>query len=207
MPEEDEDPGHAANVGARADAAVVEWANTVAVVRIAVHVVAGRALVAGGLLALAAGCSDDGDDQPDAAPNDTGCPVAPGVVSEALGYPVVVDDRSATETSCRFEPAGAAGTHPGAHVLVVERVLATGPDDEDGYDAVLAGVESEVGPADLFEDDEVEGADRGWVATLGRVVQVAAADGERLVQVTVVDGELEASAARSIALALAEQAL
>ena len=38
----------------------------------------------------------------------------------------------------------------------------------------------------------VDGAERGWVAGVGRVVQVGAATGSRLVQVTVADGTFEA---------------
>ena len=158
-------------------------------------------------LVTGAGCDDDSGGGGGSGRDESGCPVSPAEVGEALGYDVVVDEATATDTSCRFVPAEGVDGHPGAHVVVAERELASGPDDEEGYDAVLSGVESEVGPVDAIDGDDVDGADRGWVATLGRVVQVGAADGDRLVQVTVADGALDADEARDVALQLAERAL
>jgi hypothetical protein len=164
-----------------------------------------RPLVAAVLAAVAAACSGGGgDDVPvdDAAAS--GCLVGPTLVGELLGYDVEVVEQS--RAGCRFEPVDEA-EHPGAHVLVTRRDLAAGDPGESGYDAVLADVEAEVGPVDPLSDDALDGADRGWVASLGRVVQVAAAVDERLVQVTVADGDLDAPAARTVAMDIAEDAI
>jgi hypothetical protein len=54
---------------------------------------------------------------------------------------------------------------------------------------------------------EVEGAERAWVAELGRVVQVGVGTGATLVQVTVADAERTADEAREVAVALAADAI
>jgi hypothetical protein len=159
------------------------------------------------LVGAGSGCTDDDGGGGGGGRDRSGCPVSPAEVGDALGYEVVVDEDTASETSCRFVPADGVEGHPGSSVVVAERELASGPDDEEGFDAVQAGVASEVGPVEAIDGDDVDGADRGWVATLGRVVQVGAADGDRLVQVTVADGELDAAEARAVALQLAEAAL
>jgi hypothetical protein len=68
-------------------------------------------------------------------------------------------------------------------------------------------VEDDAGRVDDLPEGAVDGADRGWVATLGRVAQVGAAGGDRLVQVTVADPAVDAAAARAIAFDLAGQVL
>jgi hypothetical protein len=161
------------------------------------------------VVAAAAACGGDGGGgtERDEA-DDSGCPIAPARVAELLGYDVSIDPAGASAASCRYLPAeSVADDHPAANVLVVERELADGDPGESGYDAALSTVEAEVGPVDPLPDGAVDGAERGWVATLGRVVQVGAAADKRLVQVTVVDGALDAAAARAIALDLAEDAL
>jgi hypothetical protein len=149
---------------------------------------------------LGAGCGGGGEPQTDDVSDDSGCPVGPARVGDLLGYDVSVDERTATPSECRFDPADtAAAEHPGAHVVVAERALAA--DGESGYDAVLASVEAQIGPTEPLPEG-VGGADRGWVAVLGRVVQVGAAVDDRLVQVTVADGALDAAGARGVALRL-----
>jgi hypothetical protein len=162
-------------------------------------------LVAALAVLVVAGCSDGGsDDVPvdDAAA--VGCLVGPSRVGDALGYEVEVVER--TRTFCRFEPVDSV-EHPGAQVMVTRRDLADGEPGETGYDAALADVEAEVGPVDPLPQDAVDGADRGYVAALGRVVQVGAAVDDRLVQVTVADGALDAAGARAVAEDLAEDAI
>ena len=162
-------------------------------------------LLLAGMAATVAACGDDGEGEvpiDDAAAS--GCLVGPARVGAVVGYEVEVVEQS--RAACRFEPVDEA-EHPGAHVLVARRDLAGGEPGESGYDAALADVEAEVGPVDPLADDAVDGADRGWVASLGRVVQVAAAVDERLVQVTVADGDLDAAAARAAAMAIAEDAI
>ena len=166
----------------------------------------GRSFVPAALatLVLLGACSlgddDDGDDD-DAAAGDSECPVEPALVAELLGYAVEVDDATSNSMSCRFDPTDPEA-HPGAHVIVVERPLA-----DDGYAAVLDAVEESSGPTDELPDGAVDGADRGWVARLGRVAQVGAARENALVQVTVADAELDVSAAEDVAQRLAEEAL
>lgn len=161
------------------------------------------------LVAALGGCSfggdDDGDDDAagDDEAGDSGCAVEPGRVGALLGYDVVVADDKGGASSCRFEPVDAvAGDHPGASVVIVERRLAEG-----GFPAALAAVESAAGPVEPFGDGELDGADRGWVARVGRVVQVGAARESDLVQVTVADAALDAAGAEAIALDLASEAL
>jgi hypothetical protein len=161
-------------------------------------------------VALVAACTggDDSGGDVEEARDDSGCPVAAARVGELLDYEVTVDKDTASAASCRFLPAeSVAADHPGAHVLVVERRLAGGDDGESGYDAALSAVEDEVGSARSLAEGEVDGAERGWVAGLGRVVQVGAAAGSRLVQVTVADGTLDAAAARDVAIDLAGDVL
>jgi hypothetical protein len=163
--------------------------------------VAAAALVLGG-------CSDDGGDDDEAVePRDSGCPVEPGQVGELLGYEVAVVEDVASTEACRFEPVDPGDDDPdtdepsrvGAHVLVVERRIAEG-----GYTAVRDAVEVDVGPTEALTD--IEGA-AGWVARVGRVVQVGVARDRRLVQVTVADPSLDAETAGDVAVELAVEAL
>ena len=160
---------------------------------------------------LSAGCDEDDGDEPTGA-TDSGCPVEPARVGELLGYEVVVDERTATTEACRFEPADTQGDEgnaldegepslEGAHVLVVQRRIAG-----DGFDAARDAVEVDVGPTEALPDDLVDGG-RGWIARVGRVVQVSAARDRRLVQVTVAEPTLDAEAAEAVALDLAVEAL
>ena len=149
------------------------------------------------VLALAAGCAGDGGGG--SATSSTrppgACPVPAAVVAEAVGHEVAVD-RGAGGRSCVYAGEG------GARVEVVERSLA-----EDGFGSVLEDVERRAGPTVLLEPGAVEGAERGWVATVGRGVQLGAASAEVLVVVAVVDPLLDAEAAEEVAAALAGEAL
>lgn len=164
----------------------------------------GLALVLAGV-----GCDDDDGGGDDEAVVDSGCPVDPGQVGELLGYEVAVVEDVASTEACRFEPVDAGDVEPdddepsrvGAHVLVVERRLAEG-----GYTAVRDAVEVDVGPTEALAADVVDGG-QGWIARVGRVVQVGVARDRRLVQVTVADPTLDADAAADIALDLALEAL
>ena len=160
------------------------------------------AIACAAVLALSA-CSRDGDDDEEASPDDgeSVCPVDPGLVTDLLGYAVVIDTKTATSSSCRFLPSD-ADAHPGAHVIVAERELAA-----EGYVAALASVEAATGPAELLPEGSVGGIDRGWVARLGRVVQVGAAHDRRLVQVTVADAALDVEGAEEVAIELAREAI
>ena len=71
----------------------------------------------------------------------------------------------------------------------------------------LASVEASAGPVEHLGEDDVDGAERGWVARVGRVVQVGAVRDLELVQVTVADATLDVTAAEAIAIELAGQAL
>jgi hypothetical protein len=160
-------------------------------------------------LALLGGCSDDGGGGDEAdEPRDSGCPVEPGQVGELLGYEVAVVEDVASTQACRFEPVDPGDADPdtdepsraGAHVLVVERRIAEG-----GYTAVRDAVEVDVGPTEALSD-VVDGG-TGWIARVGRVVQVGVARDRRLVQVTVADPTLDAEAAGDVAVDLAVEAL
>jgi hypothetical protein len=164
----------------------------------------------------AVGCSDDDDDAA-AGATDSGCPVEPARVGELLGYEVVVDEDRATAEACRFEPADLRGDEgngvdegepslAGAHVLVVERRIAGSSDGRDGYTAARDDVEVDVGPTEALADGVVEDG-RGWVARVGRVVQVGVARDRRLVQVTVAEPTVDAARAEAVALDLALEAL
>lgn len=169
------------------------------------YVVAVRAVPLACAVALVlAACSGDGDDEDASDPasdEDSGCPVDPGRVGELLGYDVVVHDDTATVAACRYDPAD-ADAHPGSQVIVVQRRLA-----DDGYGAALAAVESSAGPTEPLPEGSVGGIDQGWVARLGRVVQVGAARDQRLVQVTVADAALDVAAAEEVAIELARDAI
>lgn len=173
-----------------------------------------RAAATALVLVLALGaCSDDEPDDDATPANDSGCPADPTRVSELLGYEVVVDEDTATTSSCRYDPVdlggegrddtGDAGTPSrlGARVLVVERRIAEG-----GFNAVRDAVEVDVGPTTALADGVVDGG-RGWVARVGRVVQVGVSRDRRLVQVTVADPALDAEAAQEVAQTLALEAL
>jgi hypothetical protein len=162
------------------------------------------ALLLLGAVSLVAGCSDDDGSPP--RRDATGCPVAVDYVAELLGYEVAVVDEGASELACRYEPVD-GGERPGSHVLIVERAVV----DEGGYEAVRSGIEAEASTVeDLADDvrsDLGEAAERGWVAEVGRAVQVGVSTGEALFQITVVDAERAADEAREVALALAAEAI
>jgi hypothetical protein len=162
-------------------------------------------------LLASAGCGDD-DEKPPTGATDSGCPVEPAQVGELLGYEVVVVEDTASADACRYEPADPSGAEgngvdegepslAGAHVLVAERRIA-----EDGFSAARDDVEVEVGPTETLADGVIDDG-RGWVARVGRVVQVGAARDRRLVQVTVAEPTLDADAAETVALDLAREAL
>jgi hypothetical protein len=173
-----------------------------------VAVAALAALVAlGGVGACSSG--DDGaDDEARAGGNTRGCPLAAEAVAEEVGHPVDVDRRPAGARSCAYTGAGDAA---GARVEVALRSLdgedGGGDDGDDGYEAALAEAQRQAGPTAALPESLVDGAERGWVATAGRAVQVGAADEERLVIVAVVDPRLDADAAREVAGRLAGEAL
>lgn len=153
-------------------------------------------------LALLAACSD-GDDGRDAAPTTVpagGCPVAADVVAEAVAHRVAVDREVSSDRSCTYLAEGDAVA--GGRVEVVLRSLA-----DDGFGAVLADVEREAGPTIVLPDGLVDGAERGWIAVVGRAVQLGAANDETLVVVAVADPLLDADAAQEVAADLAEAAL
>jgi hypothetical protein len=173
------------------------------------------ALLGLALVLAAGGCGDDGGDHGGAEEaTDSGCPVEPGQVGELLGYEVAVLEDTATAGACRYEPVDPGDADPdtdepdraGAHVLVVERRIAGETDEGDGYTAVRDAVEVDVGPTETLGEDVVPGG-RGWIARVGRVVQVGVARDRRLVQVTVADPTLAADAADEVALDLALEAL
>jgi hypothetical protein len=166
-----------------------------------------RAVPLVALVVALAGCAGGGDDDGGGETDESGCPIPVAAVGDVLGYAVVVDgDHS--EATCRFVPDEvAADEHPGAHVLVVVRTLAGNEDGASGYDIARSAVEDSAGGVDDLPEGAVDGAARGWVATLGRVAQVGAADGDRLVQVTVADPAADAPAARAIGFDLAGQVL
>jgi hypothetical protein len=157
-------------------------------------------LVAAALLLGACSLGDDDDDAGDTT-DDSGCPVEPGRVSELLGYEVTVDSDTDSAASCRYEPVD-DDAHPGSHVLVIKQPLA-----EDGYTAAFESVEEAAGPAEELPEGAVDGAERGWVARLGRVVQIGAAGDGQLVQITVADDSLDVVDAEEIAMALVEDAI
>jgi hypothetical protein len=151
-------------------------------------------------LALAA-CSDDDDGSAAAttAPS-TACPVAATSVAEALGRPVVVDPAAVDVRACAFLGEGDDGA--GVRVEVVARSLA-----EEGFGTALAEVERRAGPTVALPEGLVDEAERGWIASVGRAVQVGAADDETLVVVAVTDPLLDAEAAQAVAARLAGEAL
>ena len=149
------------------------------------------------VLALAA-CSPGGDDD-ESTPTTTsteGCALAADVVAEAVGHEVVVEREPSGRPSCAYLHEG------GSRVEVSRRSLA-----DEGFAAVLAEVEADAGPTVALGRDAVDGAERGWIAVVGRAVQVGAASGEDLVLVAVADPDLDAEAAREVAEALAGEAL
>jgi len=155
-------------------------------------------LVALALLAACSGDDDDGDAGSTTVPTG-GCPVAAGVVAEAVAHRVVVDREVSSDRSCTYLAEGDAA---GGRVEVVVRSLVN-----DGFGTVLADVEREAGPTIGLPDGLVDGADRGWIAVVGRAVQLGAADDETLVVVAVADPLLDADAAQEVAAELAEAAL
>jgi hypothetical protein len=166
-----------------------------------------RAAAVATVLVLAlAGCSDDGgddDETDDRAGDHSGCLVEPDRVTELLGYEVVVQEGK-VDDECRFEPADPAA-HPGAEVAVAERELAD--DGEAAFEAARAAVEADAGPTTPIGSQDVDHADRGWIARVGRAVQVGVTRDRRLVLVTVVDGTLDAAGAEDVAFELAGRAL
>ena len=157
-----------------------------------------------GATALAAGCADDGDPPP--RRDATGCPVAVDYVAELLEYEVDVVEDGASELACRYEPVD-AGERPGSHVLIVERSIV----DDGGYEAVRSGIEAEASTVETLDAEAIaelgEGAERGWLAEVGRAVQVGVSTGDALFQITVADAERSAEDAREVALVLAAEAI
>jgi hypothetical protein len=157
-----------------------------------------------GATALVASCGDDGDEPP--RRDATGCPVAVDYVAELLEYEVDVLEEGASELACRYEPVDGA-ERPGSHVLIVERSVV----DDGGYEAVRSGIEAEASTVETLDEEAIadlgEGAERGWVAEVGRAVQVGVSTGEALFQVTVADAERSADDAREVALVLASEAI
>jgi hypothetical protein len=151
---------------------------------------------------LLAACSGDDDDATPSTTTtpSTGCPVAAASVADALGRPVAVDPAAAAVRACAF--VGQGDEAAGVRVEVVAQPLA-----EEGFGTVLAEVERRAGPTTALAEGVVDGADRGWVASVGRAVQVGAADDETLVEVAVTDPLLDAEAARAVAARLAGEVL
>ena len=149
------------------------------------------------LCVAAAACSGDDDDGSAAATTEprSGCPVPAAVVAEAVTHPVTIDETVSGDGSCAF-------VGDGARIEIVVRALA-----EEGFGVTRAEVERRSGPTVDLPDDVVDGAERGWIATVGRAVQVAAADEEELVVVAVTDPVLDAEAAQAVAARLAGEAL
>lgn len=151
---------------------------------------------------LLAACSS-GDDDATTTTRPTGaCPLPAAVVANAVGHAVNVepgDERGA----CAY--VADADIAPGGRVEIVVRSLT----DDEGFAAALAEVERRSGPTVSLGDggSDVDGADRGWVATVGRAVQVGAADDARLVVVVVSDPLLDAEAAEKVAARLAAEVL
>jgi len=168
--------------------------------------VAPKSLLAVGAAALAAlaglaACSDDdGGSSPPTTDERSGCAVAPGVVEEAVGHGVDVERRPSGPGSCAYVGGGDASA--GARVEVAVRSL-----DDEPFAEVLAAVEQRSGPTVVLPAGLVEGADRGWVAAVGRAVQLGAARGQELVLVSVVDPLLDAAAAEEVAGKLAGEVL
>ena len=159
-----------------------------------------RLLVMAALVLTA--CSGDDDDAgptPTTVPP-TGCPVTAASVADALARPVTVDAGASGERSCAFLGEGDGGA--GARVEVVARSL-----EEEGFGSALEEVQRRAGPTVLLPDGLVAGAERGWVATVGRAVQIGAADDETLVVVAVTDPLLDAEAAEAVAARLAGEVL
>jgi hypothetical protein len=151
-------------------------------------------LAAAALLAACTGDDDDGDATATTEPP-AGCPVAAAVVAEAVAHPVTVDDAVTGDGTCRF-------VGDGARIEIVARSLA-----DEGFGVTRAEVERRSGPTVDLADGAVDGAERGWIATVGRAVQLAAADGETLVVVAVTDPVLDAEAAQAVAARLAGEVL
>ena len=146
------------------------------------------------LLAACTGDDDDGATDPTTAPP-SGCPVPAAVVAEAVAHPVTIDESATGDGTCTF-------VGDGARIEVIARSLA-----EEGFGVTRAEVERRSGPTVDLPDGVVDGAERGWIATVGRAVQVAAADEERLVVVAVADAVLDADAAQAVAARLAGEVL
>jgi hypothetical protein len=161
--------------------------------------VSSKALAAAAVLLLAA-CSgdDDTDDATGPTIGEDGCPVPAAIVAEAVGHAVEAEPDG--ERSCAYVAGGDAGA--GGRVEVHVSALADEP-----YGDVLAEAERRAGPTVDLDDGEVDDAERGWVATVGRAVQLGAADSETLVVVAVVDPLLDAEGARDVADRLASEVL
>lgn len=155
-------------------------------------------LVAATIVLVACSSGDDGDATPTTR-STTACPVPAAVVAAAVGHAVSVE-RGNEPGSCAY--VADAEVAAGARVEVVVR-----PVDDEAFAAALAQVEQRSGPAVALGDDDVDGADRGWVATVGRSVQLGAADDAELVVVVVTDPLLDAEAAEQAAARIAEEAL
>jgi hypothetical protein len=153
------------------------------------------------LAVLLAACSggDDGDESTATTDDAGGCPVAASAVGEALGRPVAVEDDGDPQ-ACTYAAQG--GDDVGTRVEISVRSLRDEP-----YGDVVSEVERRAGPTVALGDGDVDGADVGWIVSVGRAVQVGAADGRSLVVVAVTDPLLDAEAAGEVAMALAGEAL
>ena len=147
------------------------------------------------------GCSDDDDAEPEAPALEEstgaadGCLLGEAIVTEAMGYAMRIEPRS----DCSFVALD-QDLHAGARVEVVE-------DDATALDDAIARLEREVGPVDALPDDFVDGADDGYFVHLGRSVQVAAVDDDRLVTLTLTEPLLSPEDALERAGDLLERAL
>ena len=152
-------------------------------------------LIAALVLAACTGDDDDGAPAETTMPP-TGCPVTVAVVEAAVEHTVTVDAAAADARACAFVDEA------GARIEIVAQSLA-----EQGFGAALEEVERRAGPTTALGDGAVDGAERGWIAVVGRAVQIGAADDETLVVVAVTDPVLDAEAAETVAATLAGEVL
>ena len=150
------------------------------------------------VIALLAACSGDDDAAAPAATTvpPSGCPVTVAAVEAAVEHPVTVDPEVSDERTCAFVDDA------GSRIEVAAESLG-----EQGFGAVLQEVERRAGPTAALPDGLVDGAERGWIAVVGRAVQVGAADDETLVVVAVTDPLLDADAAQTVEASLAGEVL
>lgn len=158
-------------------------------------------LVVGAMAACSGG--DDDAASPTTSPAG-GCPVDGTVVAEAVGHDIAVERGPRGSRTCTYVGVGEVDevSLAGARVEVTARSL-----DDRPFAAVLADVERRSGPTVALPDDLVDGADRGWIVSAGRAVQLGAARDDLLVIVAVSDPILDRVAAEEAAAAIAEAAL